>query len=310
MRITVTGSYGFLGSCVARAVESISGHELIKHDLEPNDFVAHSAKTRHIYGDLRRRDICENLVENTDVLIHMAQSNNPLQASSDWVGDLEQSLMSTMTLVDTARRTAHPLHIIYPSSGGTVYAANGDIDAYSESDACFSSSPYGIQKIMVENYLHLLPGQNPLVNVTVLRISNPYGILLPVDRKQGFIGVALNRIKHKLPVEIVGNPGNIRDYIHVDDLVRAFLAVLERTNSYEVFNIGSGIGCSVLEIIEIFKTLIHEEFPIQTGSGNSFAANSLPLRNVLDIGKAREQLDWAPEIKLSDGIKDMIGKYL
>jgi UDP-glucose 4-epimerase len=305
MRIAITGSMGFLGSNIAQVLSGEPGCELIQNDLDiARSKCQDEAEGNYVFGDLRRRDICEQLTDGVDVLIHMAQSNNPLLAGSDFVGDVEQNLLPTLTLLDTVKNRNKRLHIIFPSSGGTVYApGNG---AYKESDTCFASSPYGVQKIFLENYLSILTTKNPMISASVLRISNPYGVLLPVERKQGFVGVALSRIKHGLPIEIWGNQNNVRDYIHISDLCEAVRLAIQPVEGYHVYNIGAGEGHSVSEIVGMFEQILARK--VETNLVHSEAADAMPIRSVLDVSAAAAKLKWTPHVKLYDGIAAMIEK--
>ncbi|MGA2545238.1 MAG: NAD-dependent epimerase/dehydratase family protein [Rectinemataceae bacterium] len=305
MKVALTGCRGFLGSEIAKYFRSDSSIELIQNDIDigGKSFNA-GMEGNYLLGDIRRRDICETLLKDTDVLVHMAQSNNPFIADSDWVGDIEQNLIPTLTILDSVKSREKQLHIIFPSSGGTVYAPHQDESMFNENDQCFAFSPYGAQKILLENYLSIMTKRNPQISVTILRISNPYGVLLPIERKQGFIGVSLNKIKLGLPVEVWGNPENVRDYIHINDLCSSFSCALKETSRYEVFNIGSGEGHSVTELLDIFRLVLERDIDIKTIQ--SSAADAMPTRSVLDIARARDKLRWEPTVKLIDGIKEIV----
>ena len=197
-------------------------------------------------------------------------------------------------------------HIIFPSSGGSVYYPSKSFKPKKESNRLLSETSYGIQKIAIENYLRIAV-KNGLIKATVLRISNPYGVLLPTYRKQGFIGVALHKIKKNEPVQIFGDINNVRDYIHLDDVVNAFKIAVDRQGPiFDVFNIGSGKGYSVKQILEIIEQylnrLISIEHVFQKGS------ERLPPYSVLDITKAQKRLNWQPHVSLEKGLKALMIK--
>jgi UDP-glucose 4-epimerase len=302
MNIAITGCKGFLGSEVFKFLQK-ENNSFILCDLSPNvEVTENSVNCDYVWGDLRRREVCEQLIQNADVLIHMAQSNNPMLADSDWAGDIEQNLLPTMVLLDVIKHQKKKIHIIFPSSGGTVYAHQQR--PLLEDDRCFSESPYGSQKILIENYLSMLVQKSFGVSVNVLRISNPYGILLPLERKQGFIGVALNRIKNNQPIEIFGNPDNVRDYIHISDLCGAIRKAVNYRSGYEVMNISSGAGKSVNEILVIMETLLKRK--VECVIHNTPGSERLVPWSVLSNKKAKHILSWEIKVQIEDGIFRMI----
>ena len=142
-----------------------------------------------------------------------------------------------------------------------------------------------------------------LITTTILRISNPYGILLPVERKQGLIGIAINQMVANQPVYIYGNPDNVRDYIHISDVCAAFGICLKNNIKYEIYNIGSGEGYSVNEVLSIIEKVSGMKTTREiVNDGNE---KFLLDWNVLEITKAQKELSWSPKIALEQGIKKL-----
>ena len=128
---------------------------------------------------------------------------------------------------------------MYFSSGGAVYAPKHDRVRYRETDVCAPLSSYGIQKLAAEHYLRLAAFRG-LLTATVLRVGNAYGTLLPQHRMQGLIGVAINCVVHNRPVRVFGNPANVRDYIHLDELCNLAERVARPVEEFSIVNVGSG----------------------------------------------------------------------
>jgi UDP-glucose 4-epimerase len=183
-----------------------------------------------------------------------------------------------------------------------VYADNLSCLPYQEIDLCQPINAYGIQKYTIENYVtHYAHAYG--FHSTILRISNPYGALLDPQRRQGLIGVVMSRISNDEPVTIYGSSDNIRDYLHLDDMSRAFECCLSFHGSGEIFNIGAGVGHSVDEILGKIESITGQQ--LKREYIDNEAISRLPNWNVLNISKADTILGWSPTISIDAGLKSM-----
>lgn len=303
MILAISGAGGFIG-------QSLTTHLLKKTDisLRLNYFVKEeipqslleNKRCTFIIGDIGEEKTQSDLLDEADAFIHLAQNVAPMM-NLCWSRTASAELVPTLSLLEKLKTRRKPLHILFSSSGGTVYKESDR--SLSEADIICPVSPYGIQKMSIEYYLALLSKINPSITVNVLRISNPYGMILNSDRKQGFIGIALSRIIEKKPIQIWGSLDAVRDYIYKDDLDEAVIKALAYKNGYDVFNIGSGVGTSLAELLNIFKeylgrTVEYEQFPLKE-------ENYLPLKNVLNVDKASSLLQWKPETSVQAGVYKM-----
>jgi UDP-glucose 4-epimerase len=306
MNIGITGATGFIGSYLINYLKNkeykLCGFSRKAFSSDDNDNLS------WFIGDLASSYDCEKFVEKVDVIIHLAHTNTPISSDKDVVSDASLNLLPTLNLLEAIKNANKKVHIIYPGSGGAVYGASKDKIPFKESDLTSPTSSYGIQKLVAEHYLRLW-SEKGYITSTVLRISNPYGIILPTNRKQGLIGVVLNRIIHNQPVEIYGNPNNMRDYVHLDDLCFAFEKCLISNKNFDIFNIGSGKSHSVNEILSIIER--ESGFAIQRDYKTYCDSNNLVDWVGLDITKAKNELQWQPEIDLESGLsklcKDLAG---
>lgn len=258
-----------------------------------------------IEGDLSDPDMCERLIKHQDVLVHLAWSGVPL-ADHSYASGLSDGLLPTLHLLDAARRQ-NGLHIVYPSSGGTVYADRGDQRLHREQDACLPTNPYGIQKLAAEHYLQVLCGTGR-VSARILRVATAYGWIASAGAQQGFIAIALRAALRGEPIRLVGDPNNVRDFIHRDDIARAMLLAAMKPMSpgeAEMVNIGSGLGTSVRQVVNLIEQQLGR--PVTTRQEHWDAARGLPGHAVLDISRAGETLGWLPQIGLRDGIRLGLG---
>ena len=255
-----------------------------------------------IIGNLSSEYDCKEFIKNVDIIIHLAHTNTPLTSNNDVISDVSLNLIPTVTLLETIKKYGKKIHLIFASSGGAIYGQSENHIPFKEFDLCIPKSSYGIQKLVAENYIRLW-AEKSLLTSTVLRVSNPYGILLPATRKQGLIGVVLSKLLENKIQQVYGDSNNIRDYIHLEDMAKAFELSIESYNDYEIFNIGSGKGYSVNDIfmlIEQFTSMEIKKEYIQLDNNNK-----LSDWVVLDTNRASKILKWQPEISLEEGLKNL-----
>jgi UDP-glucose 4-epimerase len=194
-------------------------------------------------------------------------------------------------------------HIVYFSSGGTVYGRRPNRIPYGETDYCEPSSSYGIQKLAAEHYLRVAAERGDLT-CTVLRVSNAYGALLPRERTQGLIGVAINNVLHNAPIRIFGNSENVRDYVHLDDICTIAERVADRKETFTILNVGSGLGHSVGDVLNIIQQCAN--FPVRIERVlDKQCGKWLTDWVVLDVAKAKQLYGWSPVVGLETGIRAM-----
>ncbi len=309
VKIGITGASGFLGSYLLKYLMNLEKYELyaLTRNISPEKIKNHD-NVVWIEGDLSSNQTCADFVKNLDLIIHLAHTNTPLTSNRDISSDTLLNLVPTLNLLQAVRDYGASPHIIYASSGGAIYKPYLNCQSFKESDPCQPSSSYGIQKLTVENYLRLSVEQGWLT-ATCLRIGNPYGVLLPSERMQGLIGIALNQIVHRQPVKIYGDPNNVRDYIHLEDMCRMFELVIHKQSPFEVYNVGSGKGYSVNQILDLIEKFTGVSM-IKELWQTSKPTNQLPSWIVLDTIKSYENLSWEPLIKLEQGLADLCEQTL
>ena len=300
--VCVTGSLGFLGSHLIRyLVEEDGGFNIIATSRPSlRGLPDYCGKVEWRIGDLCSYGFCKELASETDTLIHCAHSCYPSTSGESLSKDVRENIVPTMNLLEAIRESGRKPHVVFISSAGAIYGHKKGQELITEEDICEPTSSYGIQKLCLENYLRLwsLKGY---IQCTVLRVTNVYGAILSPSRKQGLIGIAVGNLMTGQPISIFGNLENVRDYVHINDVLQAIRKTFEPSWSFEVFNIGTGIGTSVKEVIIYIEDILNKKVKLVYLPENHL--HEMPKWNVVSCKKASAILDWKHQIDLKAGIK-------
>jgi len=239
------------------------------------------------------------VLKDSDFLFHLASTTVPANSNSDIDFDLQSNLIATVQVLQAAAREK-VRKVVFVSSGGTVYGIpkRNPIDETHPTDPICS---YGIQKLAIEKYLHLFRLMSGLA-ATILRVSNIYGESQSPGGPVGAVTHFIDRAIRGRPIEIWGDGMIIRDYVHVDDVVTALLRSIEYQGTEGLFNIGTGRGVSLKQLVEMIRERIGQEVTIDFKPPRGF---DVP-ENVLDVSRARNELLWSPEITLESALDRMM----
>lgn len=300
MKILIFGGSGFLGSHLAEHLL----HKNYKVGIYANDSLEDSLNLKNIKDDIqyiKSSFACDinfdSIVQSYDCVYHLISSTTPSQNSP--ILDITENIMPTLRLLDACVRQKIK-RIVFFSSGGTVYGIPTHIPIPENSDTNPISS-YGIQKLMIEKYLYYYKYTYGL-NISILRIANPYGKRQRPFSSQGLIANILGHYLTNQDIEIWGDGKVVRDYIYIDDVINAAERVLNYHGNETIFNISSGNGSSINDIISIIESIIGKNLRVQYKSGRK---QDVPI-NVLDISKAINELKWQPKVSLKLGINMML----
>jgi UDP-glucose 4-epimerase len=296
----VLGGRGFIGTHLIDALLDLG--YIVRCFDRPNIQPLHKSHLENSRFELREGDFVSEAdiagaLEGCDICFHLAFTTLPKSSNTDPVFDIESNVVGTVRLLTQAVQSGLR-KIVFVSSGGTVYGVPKRTPLF-ETDATDPVCSYGITKLAIEKYLHLFHVLHGL-EYTVLRIANPFGEGQRVHASQGAVAVFLAKILQGQPIEIWGDGSVVRDYIYIRDVVDALLAALERTTDERVFNIASGQGRSLNELID----------SIESVTGCTAKRCYLPSRqfdvpvNVLQITRAKELLGWSPKTSFETGLKN------
>ncbi len=237
------------------------------------------------------------LLRGQQFVFHLAYDSIPETSNRDPTADVLHNVVPTLTLLDLC--CAEGIEkVIFASSGGTVYGVTPLEAVLSEAAPTNPISAYGVTKLAIEKYLALYKRLYDL-DFHVLRISNPYGPGQSPHKRQGLVATVLYRALTRQPIEIWGDGEIIRDYIHIRDVARAFLHVLQYAGDSRIMNVGSGVGFSINRVVnDIEAALGITGIPRRYGPAR---VGDVP-RNVLDIGLIANETGWRPQISWTDGL--------
>ncbi len=299
MKALLTGGNGFIGTHLVDLLRA-EGHEVRVFDRFPNRFRPDRPDVEYLMGELGNQGEMEEAVRGVDWVFHLAYNTLPQTSNDDPVHDVTSNVVASINLLNECVKEK-VRKVVFVSSGGTVYGVpqSGLITEDHENNPICS---YGITKLTIEKYLHLFQRLHGLEYV-VTRFSNPYGELQNPNAKQGAIGVFLGHIAREQPIAIWGDGEVVRDYLYITDAVKALLCAAQYQpqgeSSPRIFNIGSGEGHSLNQIVAAIKTAVGPHVVVNYSNSRSL---DVPC-NVLDISRARTYLQWKPEVPLTRGIE-------
>ena len=294
MKTLILGGNGFMGSHLTdRLLES--GHDVRVYDRGPNKFRALPKGAEYVEGELGNHGLIRDALEDIEVVYHFVSTTLPKTSNDDPIYDVRSNLVDTLQLLESCVE-AGARKVVFSSSGGTVYGVPEKVPIKEEYPTAPISS-YGIVKLAIEKYLHLFHHLHGL-DYTALRISNPYGPYQNPAGQQGAISVFLNHIYEGTPITIWGDGSVVRDYLYVSDVVDALELAGGAQRGEKVFNIGSGHGVSLNELLHLMTDVVGDQPEVEYVSGRPL---DVPA-NVLDVTRAREKLGWRPGVELAEGV--------
>ncbi len=297
MKVLVLGGGGFIGARICQELLAV-GHEVTVFERPRVRWivdVAGGERVRWLEGDFANPLDVAAAVTGQQQVIHLISTVLPQSSNDNPVYDVETNLIGTLHLLAAARNEG-VVRIIFASSGGTVYGAP-QIVPIPESHPTEPHCSYGITKLAIEKYLNLYEYLHG-VDYRVLRIANPFGEGQNPLGRQGAVAVFTHKALLNEPIEIWGDGSVVRDYIHVTDVALAVLAAMQHQGEERIFNIGSGEGKSLREIVASLECALGRPVSCSYRPARSLDVPS----SVLCIDRAARHLAWRPLTDFSTGL--------
>lgn len=297
MKIAVFGGGGFIGSTIVDRLLR-DGHEIRVFErprINPYRQFAAGECVEWITGDLMSIHDVTEAVAGMDVVLHLVSTTLPKNSNDDPIYDVQSNLVATLQLLG-AMVAQGVRKIVFISSGGTVYG-NPQYLPIDERHPTEPRVSYGITKLAIEKYLLMYQHLHG-IRATILRVANPYGERQRIETAQGAVGVFLSKALRGQAIDIWGDGSVTRDYIYIQDVADAFARAVFYNGPKSVFNICSGIGTSLNDLIALLEVVL----------GQRVQRNYLPARafdvpvSVLDNSLAKDELDWQPTVPMETGV--------
>ena len=295
----VTGGAGFIGSHIVDALIRRRIKVYVVDDLSSGNTKNVNPNAHFTKLSIVSPQMVTYLKKlKPDVIFHCAAQVNLRNSLIDPQHDAHVNIIGTINIVHTAGQIGVK-KIIYSSTGGALYPETAKMPA-SESVPPQPSSPYGISKRSAEMYIHYTYQIHGLSYVT-LRYANVYGPRQNAKGEAGVISIFAEQMAKGMPVTIFGTGKQTRDYVFVEDVVRANMLAMNKALVGE-FNIGTGRETSVNTLFKKIKSMTGYQMPARFTP----AIQGEMMRSSLNAKKARLALDWEPKTRLDDGLNKTI----
>ncbi|MBK7977081.1 MAG: NAD-dependent epimerase/dehydratase family protein [Deltaproteobacteria bacterium] len=294
----VTGGAGFIGSHLADRLLNEGFQVTILDDLSMGVRDNIPAKATFVEGSLLDRELLGRLTASVDVVFHEAARVSIRESVKHFREDARTNVEGTLNLLD-ALRDSSVKRLVFASSMG-VYGKDGVGVKETDTDVP-PLSPYGVGKLAGEGYcLRLCPEMG--IDCVALRYCNTYG---PRQTPTPYVGVTtifINALLSGQQPTIYDDGEQIRDYVYVGDIVEANMRALTTTAVNDFYNVGTGVGVSVNQVLAGVASHLGVEakpryLPKQRSELRAFTA---------DVSKAAERLDFRARHRFEDRVGEVV----
>jgi UDP-glucose 4-epimerase len=298
--VLVTGGAGFIGSTLVKSLIT-KGYDITVLDNFSTGYLENISDLVHVEivrGDIRDRDLVNNLVKNADGIFHLAANVGNLKSIENPNEDSEINILGTLNLLNAARE--HKVSKFVFSSSSAIFGEVVHLPL-DEKHPAEPDSPYGVSKLAAEKHC-LCYSKLYDMDIVCLRYFNVYGVNQRFNPYGNIIPIWTDCLIAGKPFTIYGDGEQTRDFINVDDIVQANIKSFESAGARGAFNIGSGKATTINQLAKIFMSV----------SGNDIELIYAPrrkgevLHSKANISLAAGSFDFKPQISLEKGVEDYI----
>ncbi len=293
VHVLVTGGAGFIGSHIGRALLERGDAVTVLDDLSQGTDDGVPAGARLVRADISSPDTVAAIGDaHPDAVIHAAAQVSVVASMADPAHDRAINVVGTQHVLAGARE-AGVQRFVFLSSGGAVY---GESDGADEATAPRPASYYAIHKLAAEGYVAV----SGLSHANA-RLANVYGPGQRTGLEGGVVAIFAERLRAGGALTIFGDGEQRRDFLHVHDVVRAILAMLDSDRD-GTWNVGTGVATSVNRLVELMLEESGGAAPVEHAPERAGELHSSRLA----IGKIAADLRWAPQLDLRSGLASIV----
>jgi UDP-glucose 4-epimerase len=248
---------------------------------------------------LSDESILRDVLPRCVTVFFLASDSIPATTARSPSREGEWNLLPFLKFLDIFQDYSHT-HLIYLSSGGTIYG-NPEAIPVHESSPVAPISYHGAGKAAIEAFLHVCSNQCDN-RITIIRPSNLYGPYQPYVPGFGVIRSMMEKLRRDEPVEIWGDGEIIRDYLYIDDFVAACLACMQfekHQKRYRIFNVSSGQSLSISQLCDVIEAVTERRLKRVYLPGRVIDVKSV----ILDYSRIKNELGWQPVVGINEGLR-------
>lgn len=302
LKVLVTGGAGFIGSNLVKFLCDKGYNVVVLDDLSSGFRQLVDKRAKFYKGSINNSSLLKKALSGVDTVFYLAATATITFSVKQPEKYFENNFMNGIELLE-AMKKAGVKKIIYSSSGAGYGQPK---DSYvKEGSPTEPINPYGASKLAFEHVLSAYYSSFGIESVS-LRYSNVYG---PYDEQKSSTRAISRWIKsaiENIPLTLYWSGKQTRDFVYVDDVVRANVLASEHMKDFQVYNVGFGKGIVMKEIVKKLEGLFNRKLKtVDLGKREGD-----PHIVVFNISKIKKQLGWKPEVNFDDGLAKMVDYYL
>ncbi|MCR5090732.1 MAG: NAD-dependent epimerase/dehydratase family protein [Oscillospiraceae bacterium] len=300
MNIILLGAAGFIGSnlTLALARDAENSITVVSRRRSSFDHIAAMGlpNVRFIESELTTGTDYDRLLAGQELVYHLISTTVPTTSNIEIARELDANVILSARLFESCARVG-VRKVVFLSSGGTVYGKAGSCPLREDTPTDPITS-YGIQKLAIEKLLYLYHHIDGF-DYRIVRLANPYG---PWQRPNGILGAVTTftyRMLAHEPIPVYGDGSVVRDFLYIDDAVRGILNIASGDAEEKLFNLGSGYGTSILQVLKTVRNVLGLEPEIRFEPAREV---DVPV-NYLDISRYEASYGRLNPLPLEEGIR-------
>lgn len=301
LSVLVTGGAGFIGAHLVHKLVQLGCNVAVFDNFSTGrwDNLSDVKDTVNVIkGDVRNYESVKAVIKDQDVVFHLAASASVPQSIENPLHDFTCNALGTVNLLNAVRRVDPDVKVIFGSSAAVYGESSGPIPEDNPLNPC---SMYGLSKLVDEFYCKMFH-KIYYIPITILRYFNVYG---PLQRRYVMYDILMKLRENPKELKVLGSGEQIRDFIYISDCVDATVSLATKEKAVgEVFNIGTGKGVKIRELVDLIINLLNLEENIEISyTGKPWIGDLQTL--VADNRKLRD-FGWQPRVDLRSGLTCLI----